>query len=103
MVDHDFPIDMQFCVSTHLATPRQSLPEILQAAHAGQRKLGPRMIVPVVIVPRPGWKGPVVMFPEGARSNGSAILVLSSGPMDFFVVSGLELIAWFGIVMVKSC
>lgn len=38
----------------------QTLPEILQAAHAG-------------------WKGPVVMFPEGARTNGSAILAWKPG------------------------
>eukprot|EP00434_Breviolum_minutum_P042985 symbB.v1.2.038285.t1/scaffold5908.1/size22520/1 len=36
-------------------TARQSLAEILTDAHRG-------------------WKGPVVIFPEGARSNGSAIL-----------------------------
>ena len=36
MVDHDFSTEWQLCLSTHLAMPRQTLPEILQAAHAGQ-------------------------------------------------------------------
>lgn len=76
MVDHDFPLEMQFCVSTlstHLAKANPAGDPSGCACRPDTLGQGS---APVLIVPtRQGWKGPVVMFPEGARTNGSAILV----------------------------
>ena len=67
---------MQFCVSTlstHLAKANPAGDPSGCACRPDTLGQGS---APVLIVPtRQGWKGPVVMFPEGAWTNGSAILV----------------------------
>mmetsp|Transcript_36330 Transcript_36330/g.67595 ORF Transcript_36330/g.67595 Transcript_36330/m.67595 type:complete len:344 (+) Transcript_36330:45-1076(+) len=57
----------------------------------------PQSLFEIAEVARAGWKGPIVVFPEGARTNGSAILAWKGktfeGIENFEKPSGTALVA----------